>query len=42
MIYVILKQERHEEKRCWFFQEREFFMPVSVRQIIKPKKGRKE
>ena len=31
---MICKQNRHEEKRFWFCQEREFVMPASEVQII--------
>ena len=35
MIYAaICKQHRHEQKRFWFFQERQFVMPVSEKQIM--------
>ena len=38
MLYtVICKQHRHEEKRFWFCQERQFVMPVSEKQIIRNK-----
>ena len=35
MLYVMIcKQHRHEEKRFWFCQERQFVMPVLEKQII--------
>lgn len=35
MLYaMICKQHRHEEKRFWFCQERQFVMPVSEKQIM--------
>ena len=35
MIYAtICKQHRHEQKRFWFCQERQFVMPVSEKQIM--------
>ena len=35
MIYVMIcKQHRHEQKRFWFCQERQFVMPVSEKQIM--------
>ena len=38
MLYtMICKQHRHEEKRFWFCQERQFVMPVSEKQIIRNK-----
>ena len=35
MLYsMICKQHRHEEKRFWFCQERQFVMPVLEKQIM--------
>lgn len=34
MLYVMIcKQNRHEQKRFWMFQERQFVMPVLEKQI---------
>ena len=35
MLYVMVcKQHRHEEKRFWVCQERQFVMPVLEKQIM--------
>ena len=35
MLYtMICKQHKHEEKRFWFCQERQFVMPVLEKQIM--------
>ena len=35
MLYVMIcKKHRHEQKRFWFRQKRQFVMPVSVKQIM--------
>jgi len=40
MLYVMIcKQHRHEEKRFWFCQERQFVMPVSEKQIMPVTRG---